>query len=410
MDNLSLEESKRSYYGWVVVGMVFLAELLAVGLVYSFGIFFKPLASEFGWSRAATTGVFFAYAIIHDVLAPVTGRITDRFGPRVVVAIGGFCIGLAMFLMSRITAIWEMYLFYGFIFAVGVASIYAPLMAVVSRWFTEKRGIAVGITAMGLGAGSLVFNPLAGWLISSYGWRMAYIVVGAICWVFFIPIVRFIKEAPKRNVGVEIEKESGKDFTTGEALRTRAFWMLSFAWLFMALAFWAIMINIVPLLTDKGVSLVTAGTVAGVIGGVSIVGRVSGGFLSDRMGRKRCLLGGLGVELIGIILLLFCQELWMFFLFAVILGLGMGAWAGVVPSVPADFFGSKATATIFGFIVIFAGIGVGIGPFAGGHIFDVTGSYHYMIWMCIIASIVAIIFASLIKAPKKIARNLPMEF
>jgi sugar phosphate permease len=126
MDKLSLEESKRSYYGWVVVGMAFLAELLAFGMAYSFGVFFKPLASEFGWTRAATAGAFSAYAIIHDVLAPVTGRMTDRFGPRVIVAIGGFCIGLAMFLMSHVTAIWQIYLFYGFIFALGVTSIYAP--------------------------------------------------------------------------------------------------------------------------------------------------------------------------------------------------------------------------------------------------------------------------------------------
>jgi len=202
-------------------------------------------------------------------------------------------------------------------------------------------------------------------------------------------------------VEAEIEKESSKDFTTGEALRTRAFWMLSFAWLLASLALWAIAINIVPLLTDKGVPLVTAGTVAGVIGGVSIAGRLGGGFLSDRMGRKRCLIGGLFAQLIGIILLLFCQELWMFFLFAIILGLGMGAWAGTAPSMPADFFGSKATATVLGFVVIFAGIGVGIGPFAGGRIYDVTGSYYYMIWMCIIASVVAIICASLIKAPER---------
>ena len=95
--------------------MVFLAELLAFGLAYSFGVFFKPLAAEFHWSRAATAGAFSAYAIIHDVLAPVTGKLTDRFGPRVIVAIGGFCVGLAMFLMSRTTAIWEFYLSYAVI-------------------------------------------------------------------------------------------------------------------------------------------------------------------------------------------------------------------------------------------------------------------------------------------------------
>ena len=396
-----LEESKPSYYGWLVVGVVFLAELVTFGLVYAFGVFFKALVTEFHWSRAATSGAFSAYAIIHDLLAPVTGRITDRFGPRVVVAIGGFCVGLAMFLMSYINAIWQVYFYFGVIFSFGAASIYGPMMATVSRWFTEKRGLAVGIVAAGIGAGSLIFSPLSAWLISSYSWRMAYIIVGVICWVVFIPVVRFIKQAPERSMVVETVKEPTQDFTAAEALRTSSFWMISLTWLCVAIAFWAIMINIVYLLTDMGVSLVIAGTVAGTIGGASIISRVGGGFLSDRIGRKRCLLCSIVVQLIGMILLLFCQELWMFFLFAAIFGLGMGGGAGTIPAMPADYFGLKSTASIFGFMIIFAGIGVALGPFIGGYIFDTTGSYYYMIWMGIGASALALIFASLIKAPTK---------
>lgn len=401
MNKSSCEEYKRSYYGWVVVGFTFLAQLIAFGLVYSFAVFFKPLASEFNWSRAATTGPFFAYAIIHDVLAPVTGRITDRFGPKAVAALGGLCLGLAMILMSHVTSIWQVYIVYGILFSIGIASIYGPQMATVSRWFVEKRGFAVGITAMGLGAGSLVFSPLAAWLISSYGWETAYIVVGIICWVIFIPIVRFIRKAPLITVEVEQKREAAKDFTAAEAVKTRAFWMISFSWLFLAIAYWAVAINIVPLLTDRGISLVSAGAVAGAIGGASMVSRVGMGFLSDRIGRERGLVISVVVQLGGAILLLFCQDLWLFFLFAIIFGLGMGGWAGIVPSLPADFFGLKATATIFGFIVIFAGIGVGLGPFFGGRIFDITGSYYYMIWMCIITLIISLILALFIKSPEK---------
>jgi len=134
-----LEESRRSYYGWVIVGVVFLAELLAFGLAFAFGVFFKPLVFEFNWSRAATAGAFSIYAIVHDIFAPVAGKITDRFGPRVVAAVGGFCIGLAMLLMSRTSTIWQLYFFYGFVFALGVASIYSPLMATVSRWLQRKE-------------------------------------------------------------------------------------------------------------------------------------------------------------------------------------------------------------------------------------------------------------------------------
>lgn len=401
MNNLSWEESRLSYYGWVVVGVIFLAQLSTFGLVYSFGVFFKPLASEFHWSRAVTAGAFSAYAIIHDILAPVAGRITDRFGPKLVTALGGFYVGLAMLLMSQVNAIWHIYIFYGLIFSLGAASIYAPLMATVSQWFTEKRGIAVGITTAGIGAGSLVFSPLAAWLVSSYGWRMAYIVAGAICWVLFIPIVRFIRRAPKRNIEVEHNEESTDDFTAAEALKTKAFWMLSLAWFFDAMVWGAIMVNIVPLITDRGVPLMTAGIIAGVIGGMSIAGRVSGGLLSDKIGRGRWLLISFALKLLALILFLCCQELWMFFLFAVIFGFGLGGVAGVMPSFPADLFGLKATATILGFAVLLAGMGVALGSFTGGRIFDVTGSYHNMIWMCIFASIMPIIFTSLTSAPKQ---------
>lgn len=135
-----LEESQLSYYGWIVIGLVLLSNLAVWGLVYSFTVFFKPLASEFGWSRAATAGVFSIYAFTHNFFSPLTGRLNDRFGPRVVAFIGGLCLGLAMLLMSRVTAIWEAYTLYTIIFGFGVASTYGPMTATASQWFREKKG------------------------------------------------------------------------------------------------------------------------------------------------------------------------------------------------------------------------------------------------------------------------------
>jgi MFS family permease len=306
MNNLH-EESRLSYYGWIVVAMAFLANLIAFGLVYSFSVFFKPLSSDFGWSRAMTVGAFSAYAITHDVFAPFTGWLTDRFGPRVVATIGGLCLAGSMILMSHITTIWELYLYYAFLFGLGVAAVYAPMMATVSRWFTLKRGLAIGLTAAGLGAGSLGLSPLVAWLISSYGWRTAYVFVGAMAFTVFIPIVIFIKKSPMESYEVKSQMESIADFSFIDALRTRALWALSF-----------------------------------------------------------------------------------------------GGWAGVIAAFPADYFGLKATGAIFGFVVIMAGVGVAIGSFMGGHIFDITHSYNYMKVMCILTTFVAIVFTSLMKTPKKV--------
>lgn len=400
-DNLH-QESSLSYYGWLVVAMAFLANLIAFGLVYAFSVFFKPLASEFGWSRAVTAAAFSVYAISHDVFAPVTGWLTDRFGPRVSAATGGLCLGASMIVMSRVTSIWELYFYYALLFGWGIAAIYAPMMATVSRWFTLKRGLAVGLTAAGLGVGSLVFSPLVAWLISSYGWRTAYVCVGVVAFAVFIPITVFIKRAPSKDLGGESEAEQSKGFSFGEALRTRALWIFSLSWLFIALALWAIMVHIVPLLTDGGVPLTMAGFLAGLIGGGSLIGRIGAGFLSDRLGRKLILITAYIFQLMMLIWLLFSTEMWMFYVFAPLFGISFGGWAGVIAAFPADYFGSRATGAIFGFSMIIVGIGGAIGPYVGGYIFDITHSYTYMIGISILATIVGIVLASLLKPPAKV--------
>ena len=148
------DESKLSYYGWVVVAMVALANLTAFGLINAFSVFFKPLASDFGWSRAATAGAYSLYAITHNILAPFVGAITDKFGPRIATASGGFCLGASMILMSQIRAIWELYVYYALFLGFGIAAVYAPMIATVSQYFRVKRGLAIGIAATGVGGGS----------------------------------------------------------------------------------------------------------------------------------------------------------------------------------------------------------------------------------------------------------------
>lgn len=210
LNNSQNVEYELSYYGWIVVGMSFLACLIGFGLVYSYGVFFKSLASEFGWSRSIIAGAFSTYAILHNILAFFAGRLVDRYGPKLVLAIAGFCLGLSMIVMSFVTSIFTLYFYFGIIFSTGVAATYSPVMATVSRWFKTRRGLAVGLAAAGLGAGSLVFSPLSAWLISSFGWRQSYVILGIIAWVIFIPIVIFVREAPREFMQAESESKSAK--------------------------------------------------------------------------------------------------------------------------------------------------------------------------------------------------------
>ncbi|HET57433.1 MAG TPA: MFS transporter [Deltaproteobacteria bacterium] len=410
----NFDESSPSYYGWLVVVSAFAATMIAYGITYSFSVFFKALYSEFGWTRAAAAGAFSAYAISHNVFAPLSGWMTDRIGPRIVAASGGLCLAGSMILMSTISSITEFYLYYVVFVAWGVAAAYTPMLATVSRWFTEKRGLAISVSASGLGAGSLVLSPLAAWLISSYGWRTAYVSVGIVAFVVFIPIVLLVRKSPEEHYGETMIIDHGTEpeqsvesaqiihFTFIDALKTRALWTLSFSWFFAALALWTIMIHIVPLMTDRGVAFTTAGFLAGLAGGGSIIGRISAGFLSDQLGRKRILIAAFLFQAVMLLWLLFSRETWMFFLFAPLFGMSFGSWAGVIPAFPADYFGLKSTGAIFGFVMIMAGLGVALGSFLGGFIFDLTNSYNYTIIMCFLGTLLAVVSAALLKKPEKL--------
>ena len=243
-------------------------------------------------------------------------------------------------------------------------------------------------------------SPLAAWLISANGWRTSYIIIGVIAFVGFVRVAIFI-----RNPGQIRRAEGGRDLSQGfsfiEALNTKVLWIFGFSWLFICIAAWSIMVHIVALLTDKGVSLMLAGFLAGLVGVGSLIGRISAGFLSDKLGRKKILLSAYALQLMILIWLLISEELWMFFVFAPIFGISYGGWASVTAAFPADYFGVKSTGAIFGFVLIMAGIGVAVGPYLGGYIFDTTQSYYHMTLMCILATILAIILAGFLAPPEK---------
>ena len=201
IESVKHEESSISYYGWTVTGMSFLANVIGYGIVLAFGVFLKPLAAEFGWSRSLITGAFTLYAVLHNFLAIFTGRLADRFGPRILALIGGLCIGSGTLLMMFIGSIWQVYLLYGIFLAIGVSCLYAPLLSNVSKWFHKKRGRAIGITAGGVGAASLIFSPLSAALITAYGWRTAYMSLGITCWLVFIPVVLLMRSPQPIHIG-----------------------------------------------------------------------------------------------------------------------------------------------------------------------------------------------------------------
>lgn len=164
----------RFFYGYAILLASFLILMTVWGTQYSFGVFFKPVSSEFGWTRAETAGAYSLNMVLAGVFGILAGRLSDRFGARLVVTVCGLLMGLGYLLMSRIGAVWQMYLFYGVLASIGIAGMVVPLLSTVARWFIKRRGLTTGIAASGIGVGTVIMPPLASQLISSHGWRTSY--------------------------------------------------------------------------------------------------------------------------------------------------------------------------------------------------------------------------------------------
>lgn len=407
-----LTESKkpRFFYGYVVAVAAFFIMVIYAGTWYSFGVFFKPLAAEFGWTRAVTAGAYSTFLFLTGLLFMVTGRLNDRFGPRLVVTICGLILGLGYFLMSRVNAVWQLYLFYGVIVAMGQSGGFIPIMSTIARWFVKRRGLMTGIVIAGVGVGIVVVPPLVTRLIDAYGWRTAYSIIGIVALVLIIVAAQFLKRDPSQ-VGQlpdgesRVKQASVVSETAGysrrEVFRSRQFWMLFAVYFCYGFLVQATLVHIVPHATDLGVSAITAAGILAVIGGVSAVGRIGIGSASDRVGNKQVLILVFVLVLIAFLWIQFAKELWMLYLFAVIFGFAYGGLVVLESPMTAELFGMKAHGAILGVVHFGATIGGAISPVLTGRLFDITGSYQSAFWLFAGFSVAGLILASLLRLSRK---------
>ena len=168
------------FYGYVIVIATFLMMLVSWGTFYSFGVFFESFLAEFGWTRALTSGAFSASLVGYGVMSIIAGRLTDRFGSKIVSAVSGLLLGSGYLLMSQVNAVWQLYLLYGVLIAMGMGGFWTPLVSIVARWFMARRGLMTGIVVSGIGVGTFVIVILVNRLITTYDWRTTYIIIGII--------------------------------------------------------------------------------------------------------------------------------------------------------------------------------------------------------------------------------------
>lgn len=392
-------------YGYVVVGIAFLIEVVTWGSYFAFGVFFKPLLEQFGWTRAMTSGAFSLSQFTYGSLGILMGGLSDRFGPRLVLSACSLLLGLGFLLMSRVTAVWQLYLLYGVMIGIGISGSYVPLASTVARWFIKRRGMMTGIILAGTGIGTLSGPPLATWLISIYDWRISYIILGLAVLLFAIVAAQFLRsnvaplkqapdtEKPEKEFGLQV---ATRGFSFSEAIRTRQFWMV--LGIFFCFGFWllAILVHIAPHATDLGFSATDAASILAAIGGASIIGKIAWGNAVDKIGNKKVLIFGFGLAAGSFLWLTSITELWTLYLFAVASGLAYGACSSPQSPLTAELFGLSSHGLMLGIIESGLAIGGSVGPLVAGYLFDVYGNYQVAFLLCAVAGIIGLVLAALL--------------
>jgi len=392
------------YYGYWIVASSFLVLMLVYGAQFSFGVFFKPMLKEFGLSRGVLSGAYSLNLAVQAVAFIFTGKLSDKYGPRLVVTCCGLCLGSSYLLMSQAQMIWQIYVIFGVLTSIGTACALVPLLSTIARWFLFSRGLMSGIAAAGVGVGTLLLPPLCSYSIAGFGWRASYIIIGLALLILIVLSAQLLKRDPSRiapsvrGVSAPQLADAAVGFTFREALHTRQFWLLGGVFFLLGADVHSIFVHIVPHATDVGIPEVTAASIISVIGGISIVSKVAVGIAVDRFGNKPVTVTISSLMLLSLVMLQFSNDLGLFYAFAVVFAFGYGGFVAMQSPYVAELFGLRYHGAIFGFALFIQGVGA-FGPFVTGRIFDAASSYRPAFVMLAVLSLLAILLTIGIKKP-----------
>ena len=368
------------FYGWRIVAAAFLVLFTAYGAQYSFGVFFAALLDEFGWSRAGLAGVFSLYAFAYSVFAFPAGRLTDRWGPRAVITAGGVFLGAALAGMSAVTQLWQPYVLYGLVAAVGMGTAYVPCSGTVVKWFARRRGLAVGLAGSGGSVGTFALPPLAQWLVGVIGWRAAYVVFGTAVLATLATVAHVMRRDPE-SMGLYPDGAAAAPsgmvpgVRLGVALRGPALWLLGIALTATWIPVFVPLVHLVSFARDLGHGPAVGAWLVSALGAGAVAGRLTMGPISDRMGRKPALVFGTAAQAAAFLAYAHVASVEALAMTTVAFGYSYGAVSTLFPAAVADFFGRSAAGAIVGFLFMSAGSMAAWGPVAAGAIYDAYGSY-----------------------------------
>lgn len=405
------EQTGRVFYGWWIVLASSIICMLGYGIgLYSFGVFFKPMMDELGWSRAMTAGAASLRRIEGGITSPLVGWAVDKYGPRPVIALGVLLFGLGSILMYFVNSLVLLYLVYGVLMAFGMnLMLYLPNQAAISNWFVRRTSRALALLTVGAGIGGFICAPAAAFLIGRVGWRWSFVVMGVVIIVVALPLSLLIRHRPEDmgltpdggpaqapGKGSEGEAHSrvsvapgGRDWTLREAFSSRVFWILACSFFLVGMTHPVVTVHAVAAMTDAGIPDEQAAFAFGLMILFSIIGRLFFGYMGDFLEKRFLFMATYILQGAGIFVLMHARTMGPVYLFIVLYGLGFGGGVPLGPALRAEYFGRKSFAKIGGFMSPVIMVGGVAGPILAGYFFDSTGSYQIIFALIVLLQILA---------------------
>jgi MFS family permease len=422
-------ERSGFFYGWNIVGMSFISMTLIYGMRHSFSVFFPPILNEFGWGRGSTAIMLSLNVLIYGLLAPIAGSFGDRWKPRITMLSGIIILGLATASCALAQRLWHFYLLFGVLVPFGMAFSGWPLLTpTLTNWFAKKRGLVLGLGQMGGGL-SFSYSIFAEFFISHLGWRLAYVALSVILLGILLPLYLFVFRYRPEEKGLiaygttestadrALPSETSykqdyksTDWTLGRAMLTYQLWLMVLSkFLFWGIGCYLVFAHQVKYTIDAGYSEMFSASILALFGVFMVIGQFSSA-ISDRIGRENTITVSAILALIAFVALISVKDThqpWLLYIYAICFGWGVGLYSPTVFAGIADLFYGKHFGGIAALLLTGMGMGGAVGPWLGGYIYDISGSYRAAFILCMACFAVACI-AVWIAAPRN-ARDLKIK-
>jgi MFS family permease len=403
------------HYAWVIVVIIASMQIVGTSIRMAFGVFIDPLQAQFGWSQG---GIAFAYAItsvVSAVVSPWAGNLGDKYGAKNAMVVGTIIYLVGMLATAFVTTLWQFWFTYGVILGIAQAIFLVPLIPAAMIWFRRHLGMAMGLVMASWGLGPALATPLVAYMIESYGWTFAFVSIGIVTTLIMFFLIAVFRNRPA-DVGSEAYGTVSGDPSLSDKLppavllkefkghmkKTAAYWNMSSIHFLGCVGHAVILIWIIPMATSKGLTPIDASLILTLFSAVSIATRLTTPMLCEKMGVRTVMTVFYILQGAPVLLLIFSSADSVFIVFAVTFGIGYGGETGGFPILNRKYFGHAPMGGAHGFQMLGAGIGMAVGGWIGGPVFDIFNSYNAAFWISVLASFGGALSIVLLENPAKL--------